>query len=171
MAYAVVSEAQADAAEYGLDVVDTVYDMLVANAGTIKSVSKLGRRTLAADSIYRSSDKLPARTPFILLEPVETRAEVWTMGPTGTGERRMDFNVLVTIVDEVIGDSVTLTRSMMQLADRVHEAFARNSTLDGFCVDSQISPARYGYFAPEGGRRYLLGARMTFMGFKIVDIL
>ena len=119
MAYTVVSEAQAAAAGYGLSALDAVHAMLAANSGTVKGVARAGRHTLDQGSIYRSSDKLPNRTPFILLEPVETLSEVWTMGPTGTGERKIDFSILVTVVDEVVGDAVTLTRSMMQLADRV----------------------------------------------------
>lgn len=167
MADVVVTESQAAAAQFGLDALDAIYDMLVANIATIKGQGN----TLTAKSIFRAGDKLPSRTPFILIEPVDSRADVWTMGPTGTGERRIDFNFIVTVVDELIGQTVTLTRSMMQLADRVREAFARNTTLDSFCTDSRISPAKYGYFTPGGGRRFLLGTRMTFTAWKIVDIL
>lgn len=167
MAYTVASEAQADTGEYCFDGLDGVHAMLVANIATLKGLGN----TVTAASIYRAADSLPNRTPAILLEPVDSVAEIWTMGATGSGERRITLRILVTVVDELMGDMVRLTRSVMKIADRVREAFARNTTLDGFCYDSILTPATYGYYAPGEGRRFLLGARMTFTAWKIVDIL
>lgn len=167
MAYVVASEAQADASEYGYDGLDAVHTMLVANIATQKGLGN----TLTAASVLRAADSLPNRTPAVLLEPVDSVAEVWTMGTTGTGERRITLHVLVTVVEEATGDMVRLTRSVMKLVDRLREAFARNTTLDGFCYDSMLSPATYGYYAPGESRRFLLGARMTFTAYKVVDIL
>lgn len=167
MAYVVVSDAQATAGEYGYTGLDDVHAMLVANIATLKGLGN----TVTAASVLRAADSLPNRVPAILLEPVDSVAEVWTMGATGSGERRITLRVLVTIVDEFMGDLVKVTRSVMRLVDRVREAFARNTTLAGFCYDSILSPATYGYFAPGEGRRFLLGARMTFTAYKVVDIL
>ena len=148
MAYSIPTEVQSAAAEFGFDGLDNLYDLFVEAVAILKGQ---GNAMLAA-SVFRSGEKLPTSFPAIRLELEQSNEEHIEIGGSGTGKRLVTARYTVTVMDRMGADLQKVTRSHAQLADRVRDLLSRNRTLDGFCEDLTVSPARYGFYAPRVGR-------------------
>jgi hypothetical protein len=164
------TEASLAADEHSLDFLDEMKALLeeVADAGLLVGVGTPARR-VAKNRIFISGQKLPARFPAIRIEEATTREEFWTMGGTDSGERRLDYECRITVMDKITGNSEQSSRSTAKLSDRVRQILSNNRTLNSRVVDLLVTPVRKGMFNPSGD--FVMAGQMTVTAWQLVDIV
>jgi len=165
VAFTVLTEAQAGAAEFGLDGLDQLKALFRANRRVVKGQAS----TLRDRSIVTAGEKLPTQFPAVRIELEASDERYLEIGAEDHGKRLITLTYTVTVMDRIMRNHQRVTRSHTQLADRMRAVISHNRTLDGFCENVLMTPARYGFFAQRRG--YLLAARLTATATKRVDLL
>ena len=166
MAFTLPDIDASDDNRYGRDGAVQIKALLVeaANANILQG---LGNR-VDEERVFFAGQAIPLLFPTIRIEQLTDTERFWTMGPTGSGERRIDLTYQLTVIEH-IQHQEDASESLTILVDRVRDLFSRNRQLDGFCEDLLVQPVDRGFFNPTG--RMLLAARIRVMCWKIVDMV
>ncbi|GIX06978.1 MAG: hypothetical protein KatS3mg115_1381 [Candidatus Poribacteria bacterium] len=146
MAYIVLTEAEASAAETVLEGLERMKAVLEAN----RPILRAGGRTVGERSILISAQSAIAQFPAIQIEPTKLLEVPATLGGS-SGQNRVRATYRLYLYDLALGRGEELTRQLAQLTDRVQAVLRRNRTLDGFCLDLWVERVIYGRL--RGGPR------------------
>jgi hypothetical protein len=163
------TEASLASDEHSLAFLDAMKAILVevADAGLLVSAGSGPTRRVKKDRVFVSGQKLPTHFPAIRIEEGTTREQYWTMGATGSGERRLDYECRVTVMDKITGNSELASRSTAKLSDRVRQVLSHDRELNGLVEDLLVTSVRKGMFNPQGD--FTMAGQMTVTAWQIVD--
>lgn len=134
MAIMVITEQQAQAAEYFYNIILKVREILYEN----RAVLKAGNKTVS-DRIYYGVRTAVPETPAIQIEGTQDDERYDTLGPVDD----ITFTIHIWCL-HIYLDSEQNEREIHQLGDRIKEVFRKNSDIDGLALDSRPVRARYG---------------------------
>lgn len=143
MAITVITEQQAQAAEYFYNVILKVREILYAN----RAILKAGSLSLdVGDRIYYGALTVVPQTPAIQIEGTQDDEEHIAQGP----EEQVTFTIHIWFYHLYL-DSEANEKEIHQFGDRIKEVLRQNPNLDGLAIDIIPRRVRYGIMrTPEG---------------------
>jgi hypothetical protein len=152
MAITVITETQAQNAEYFYNIILKVRDILYQNRAVLKAgTSDVG------DRIYYGTATVVPQTPAIQIEGTQDSESRVTIGP----EDEIEFTIHIWFFHLYL-DSEANEKEIHQLGDRIKEVLRQNADIDGLAIDSMPKRTRYGVVPTRPDAGFLRAGELEF---------